>query len=119
MDPPPARACHRCRLPATVPLVPVARRFECRAKTAAVADLWPRRAAGRGRLVDGRLGLVAAGRGFPVSPRDPPGTGAGDLCGRHLDAAADARAATGRGGFATEGHGRGAAFTDLPANLLW
>ena len=58
------------------------------AEAAAVADLRPRRAAGRGRLVDGGLGPVAADRGVAVSAGDASGAGAGDFCRDRLDAAA-------------------------------
>ena len=52
-----------------------------------------RRAAGRGRLVDGGLGADAADRGLAISPRHASGAGAGDLCRHRLDAAADERTA--------------------------
>ena len=88
MEPPAARARDRGGLSAAVPLVPVARRLERGAEAAAVADLRPRRAAGRGRLVDGGLGPDAADRGFAISPRHPSGAGAADLRRHRLDAAA-------------------------------
>ena len=62
--------------------------LSARAEAAAVADLRPRRAAGRGRLVDGGLGPVAAGRGFAISAGDASGAGAAHLRRDRLDAAA-------------------------------
>ena len=52
----------------------------------------PRRAAGRGRLVDGRFGPHAADRGVPVSAGDASDAGADHFCLDRLDAAADERA---------------------------
>ena len=88
MEPPAARTRDRRGLPAAVPVLPVARRVERRIKAAAVADLRPRRAAGRGRLVDGRIRPVAADRGVPVSAGGAPDAGIGDLRRHRLDAAA-------------------------------
>ena len=84
-------------LSAAVPLVPVARRARRGAEAAAVADLRPRRAAGRGRLVDGGLGAFAAGGSLAISPRHPSGARAADFRGDRLDAApAGGAAAVGR-----------------------
>src|SRR3954468_23963762 len=91
MEPPPARAGDWSRLPPAVPVLPVARRLECGAETALVADLRPRRAAGRGRLVDGGLGAFAARGGLAIPPRHAPRAGAPDLCCDRLDAAAACR----------------------------
>ena len=89
MEPPAARARDRRGLSAAVSLVPVARRPGRGAEAAVVADLRPRRAAGRGRLVDGGFGPDAADRGFAISSRHPSGAGAGHFRRHRLDAAAD------------------------------
>src|SRR5262245_31014092 len=53
VEPSAARPPDRHGLSPAVPVLPLARRIERGAEAAAVADLWPRCAAGRGRLVDG------------------------------------------------------------------
>src|SRR6202040_623555 len=78
MEPPAARARDRGGLPAAVSLVPLARRSGGGPEAAFVADLRPRRAAGRGRLVDGGLGSLATGRGFTISPGYSFSSGAPD-----------------------------------------
>ena len=87
MEPPAARARDRRGLSAAVSLVSVARRAGRGPAAAVVADLRPRRAAGRGRLVDGGVGTFATGRGFALSSRHPSGAGAADFCSHRLDAA--------------------------------
>ena len=109
MEPPPARARDRRGLSAAVPVLPVARRVERRAEAAAVDDLRARRAAGRGRLVDGRVGPHAADRGVAVSAGDASDAGADHLCLDRLDAAADERASAARGSRAAEALRRGLA----------
>src|SRR5260370_7044113 len=83
-----------------------------------MADLRPRRAAGRGRLVDGGLGAFSAGRGFAISTGDPSGAGAADLCRHRLDAAAVERANTVYGAVTTENHQHDPAGADLRAALF-
>ena len=109
MEPPPARARDRRGLSAAVPVLPVARRVERRAETAALDDLRAWRAAGRGRLVDGRVGTYATDRSLPVSAGDASGAGPGHFCLDHMDLAANERASAAdclqpsedlRGGFA-------------------
>ena len=63
--------------------------LECRAEEAAVGDLCARRAAGRGRLVDGRVGPDASHRGVAISAGDASHIGADHLCLDRLDVAAD------------------------------
>ena len=53
-----------------------------RAEAAAVADLRARRAAGRGRLVDGRVGTHATDRSFAISAGDASDAGADHFCRR-------------------------------------
>ena len=60
MEPPAARARDRRGLSVAVSLVPVARRAQRGTEAAVVADLRARRAAGRGRLVDGGVRPDAA-----------------------------------------------------------
>ena len=57
-------------------------------QAAVVADLRSRRAAGRGRLVDGGIGAFGAGRSFALSAGHPSGAGASDFRRHRLDAAA-------------------------------
>src|ERR1019366_6680072 len=87
MEPPAAWTRDRHCLPAAVSLVPVARGSGRGAEAAVVADLRPRRAAGRGWLVDGGVGTFAAGRGIAISSCHPSCAGASDLCGHRLDRA--------------------------------
>src|SRR5216683_8204623 len=117
MEPPVARARDRRRLFAAVSLVPLARYPEHGLAAAAVADLRPWRAAGRGRLVDGGLRTVATGRGFANSSRHPSGAGAADFRMHRLDtAAADGPAVIGCI-FAAEDRRRGSRGADLRAAL--
>ncbi len=118
MEPSPARALHRRRLSAAVPLFPLARRAGRGTETAAVADLRSRRAAGRGRLVDGRFRPDAANGSIAVSARGASDAGAGDFRRHRLDGAADERA-TGHGGAAAaETVQPAAAWIDVPADLF-
>src|SRR5216683_564251 len=117
MEPPVARARDRRRLFAAVSLVPLARCVEHGLKAAAVADLRPWRAAGRGRLVDGGLRAFAAGRGFAISSRDPSGAGAADFRMHRLDAAATGEPAVIACIFAAEDHRRRSRGADLRAAL--
>ena len=87
MEPSPARARDRRCLSAAVSLVCLARRARRRPQAAAVADLRSRRAAGRGRLVDGGVGTDRAGGSFAIPSRHPSRAGAVDLCQHRLDAA--------------------------------
>src|SRR6202171_2441419 len=95
MEPSAAWARDRRRLSAALSLVPLARRLERGCEAPVVADLRPRRAAGRGRLVDGGFGPVAAGRGFAVSARYPSCAGGAYFRGRRLGAASVCGAADG------------------------
>ncbi len=117
MEPPVARARDRRRLFAAVSLVPLARCVEHGLAAAAVADLRPWRAAGRGRLVDGGLRAVATGRGFAISSRHPSGAGAADFRMHRLDAAAADGPAVIGCIFAAEDHRRGSRRADLRAAL--
>ena len=117
VEPPAARPLYRHRLSAAVPVVSLARRFECRSEAAAVDHLRARRAAGRGGLVDGGVRPDAAGRGLATSSRHPSGAGAPDLRRHRLDAAALERTATGCCRAAAENHRHGAAGADLRAAL--
>src|ERR1700682_2426779 len=99
MEPSAAWARDRRRLSAALSLVPLARRLERGCEAPVVADLRPRRAAGRGRLVDGGFGPVAAGRGFAVSARYPSGAGDAPFCGRRLGAVLGGDTARAPGGF--------------------
>src|SRR3984893_1367686 len=87
VEPPAARARDRRGLSAAVSLVPVARRSRRRTAAATVADLRPRRATRRGRLVDGCVGTFATGRGFAISFGHASGARAPDFCRACLDAA--------------------------------
>src|SRR5580700_4036370 len=87
MEPPDARARDRRGLSAAVSLVDVARGSGRGFEAAVVADLRSRRAAGRGRLVDGGVRTFAAGRGIAVSSRDPSRAGSPDLYRHRLDRA--------------------------------
>ena len=89
MEPPAARARDRACLSAAVSLVPVARGVECRHQTAALDDLWPRRAARRGRLVDGGFRALATGGSFALSSRHSSGARAVHFRKHRLDACAD------------------------------
>src|ERR1700730_1117788 len=71
MDPPAARAGDRGCVSAAISLVSLARSFERGSQTPLVADLWSRRAARRGRLVDGGIGAFGARRGFALSAMPP------------------------------------------------
>ena len=68
-----------------------------RIEAAVVGDLRARRAAGRGRLVDGGLRPFGAGRSLALSSRHPSGAGAVDLRGDRLDLAPIGGSAAGRG----------------------
>src|SRR6266852_6474871 len=96
MEPSIAWACDRRGLSVAVSVFPVARRDGCRVEAAAVADLRPWRAAGRGRLVDGRLRPFRAHGGVAISPGDASGAGVVDLRRHRLDLA-PARRATAAG----------------------
>src|SRR5258706_6403288 len=115
MEPPAAGARDRSRVPVAVSLVLVARRSGRGPKAAVVADLWPRRTAGGGRLVDGGIRAFAAGRGFAISPRYSSGAGASHLCGNRLDGAAAGGPAAGSRILAAENHQRGAPGADIRA----
>ena len=117
VEPSAARPRHRRGLFAAVPVLSVARRSRRRTEAAAVADLRPRRAAGRGRLVDGGLRTVAAGGSFAIAPRYSSGTGTSDFRGNRLDAAPAVRADALGCVFAAESHQRGAGGVDLRATL--
>src|SRR5262249_44285199 len=119
MEPSAARSHHRRCLSVAVPLFPVARRHRCGVEAQALADLRPRRIAGRGRLVDGGLGPLGAGRGLAISPRHASGAGAADLCGHRLDLATTWRAIATPGVIADEDHGRSTRDSDLRAALPW
>ena len=97
MEPPAARARDRRGLPAAVPVLPVARRARRRPEAPALDHFRTRRAAGRGRLVDGGLRSNRARGSLAAASRHPSGTSAIDLCRHRLDAA-DRRTAAG-GGF--------------------
>src|SRR6266849_844762 len=73
MEPPAARARDRGCLFVAISLVPVARRFERGAEATALADLRSRRAAGRGRLVDGGVRTFAAGGSLAIPSGYPSG----------------------------------------------
>src|ERR1700682_2905252 len=117
MEPPVARASDRHRLFAAVSVVPLARCVEHGPKAAAVGDLRPWRAAGRGRLVDGGLRAFAAGRGFAISSRHPSGAGAADFRMHRLDAAATGKPAVIACIFAAQDHRCGSRGADLRAAL--
>ena len=86
-------------------------------QAAVVADLRPRRAAGRGRLVDGGVGTFATGRGFAISSCHPSGAGAPDFCRHRLDAAPAASAGAVSCIRTAENHGGGPAGADVRAAL--
>src|ERR1043166_3107345 len=117
MGAPPARARDRGGVPAAVLVLPVARLGLTPAAREIMGDLRPGRAAGRGRLVDGRLGPGEPGRGLAISPRNPPRAGVRDLRGDWLDAAEPFGTRRGRGAPAPTVERRGTAGAGTGADL--
>src|SRR5689334_11258464 len=117
MEPSPARPRDRRGLSAAVPVLPVARRNEWRAEAKALADLWPRRTPGCGRLVDGGIRTRRANRGFAISACDPPSAGAFDLRCNRLDPATPSRACAKRAAAKTEAHQRRVTCVDVHSTL--